>query len=415
MRYLVHSEDATFDSATGKYMFNLDRRISNPERIRINKATFVAATASTYPQVVYLRSSKISQTVRTKHTVELKDDGHEDGTDVLAVLQESHALGRYQTEPDQKDRWRSFDVHSHVPLRSIDFYFTNNRTLMPGVVQAGGGGGPLGAADDATIEALSDVVMWLDFSDPTRMLDGSYVQISGTPGDRFHTLQNRFPGTVGLIWSANTYEGMQLAAFGDNTFGMIGYNNWAAMADNSNNNPIVQAPCSFSAMFQVPPTTTGSALFKNNANFQFDLANNTFSWPDGAGGYDVVQGTSFMPSTRWFFQMQHEIDIDGDGLENVTGLFRNLVTGQEYTQTGTRPAYASNAFTNWAMSNASGHFEQIQSHIIITNNTDAADLLTIKNWMLAKYDVEPAGEEDPAPVTQDASFFVELQVKAGNR
>ena len=54
MRYLVHSEDATYDSTTGKYFFNLDTRIANPTRIRINKATFVAATASSYPQVVYM-------------------------------------------------------------------------------------------------------------------------------------------------------------------------------------------------------------------------------------------------------------------------------------------------------------------------------------------------------------------------
>ena len=92
MRYLVHSEDATFDSTTGKYYFNLDTRIANPTRIRINKATFVAATASSYPQVVYLRSNKISELTRTKHTVELLDEGHENQSDVLAVLAESHTL-----------------------------------------------------------------------------------------------------------------------------------------------------------------------------------------------------------------------------------------------------------------------------------------------------------------------------------
>ena len=52
MRYLVHSEDATFDATTGKYMFYLDRRIANPYSITISKANFVAATASSYPQVV---------------------------------------------------------------------------------------------------------------------------------------------------------------------------------------------------------------------------------------------------------------------------------------------------------------------------------------------------------------------------
>ena len=96
MRYLIHSEDATFDSTTGKYFFNLDRRIANPMRIRVNKAAYTAATASSYPNVEYLRSSKIHELIRTKHTVELKDNGHEDASDALAVLEEKHTLGRYK-------------------------------------------------------------------------------------------------------------------------------------------------------------------------------------------------------------------------------------------------------------------------------------------------------------------------------
>ena len=408
MRFLLHNSNADFDAATKTWFFHLDRRISNPTSLGVNKATFSpVSTLSPMPHVIYMHSRALSDIWRDKHTVVLRGDSHENNADVIAVLEETHTRGRYAL----KDKVQRFPVKRGAVARSIDIYFTDGTGAnLDGEIGAGGGGQPAGAADDSTIEALSDLVMWLDFSDFTRMLDGSYVQISGTPGDRFHTLQNRSPGTVGLIWAANTYEGMQLAAFGPNTFGMIGYNSWAAMSDNSNNNPIVGAgACSYSALFQVPPTTTGSALFKNNANFEFVMDNNTFSWPDGTGGYTIVQ-TTFMPNTRWFMQVSHEEDYDGDGTIAVSGLFRNLATGQEYTQTGTRPANVSNAFTNWAMSNASGHFEQIQSHIIITNNIDAADLLTIKNWMLAKYAVEAAAEPDPAPVTEDATFFAELDI-----
>ena len=127
MRYLIHSEDATFDTETGKYTFSLDRRISDPRRIRINSAAYIAPTMATYPQVVYLRSSKLSEAVRRKHTVELKDNSHENATDTLCVLHETHTTGRYNMDTQSK---RNFAVHSHLPLRKIDFYFTNNRTNL---------------------------------------------------------------------------------------------------------------------------------------------------------------------------------------------------------------------------------------------------------------------------------------------
>ena len=66
MRYLVHSDDSTFTD--GKYYYNLERRIANPRRIRVTQVCYTATTASTYPPVVYMRSSKLAQLTKTKHT-----------------------------------------------------------------------------------------------------------------------------------------------------------------------------------------------------------------------------------------------------------------------------------------------------------------------------------------------------------
>ena len=162
MRFLLHHEDATYDTATKTYWFNLDRRISNPTRIRVNKAAYTAATAGSYPQVVYIRSSALSEMARNKHTVELQSDNHENPSNVLCALQEGANLGRYSLEDA---RVHQFPTHSHLPVRRIDLTFTNNRTVLDGGANGvGGGGGNGSAVTDATIEAFNDLTIWLDNS-----------------------------------------------------------------------------------------------------------------------------------------------------------------------------------------------------------------------------------------------------------
>ena len=416
MRYLVHSEDATFDATTGKYMFYLDRRIANPYSITISKANFVAATASSYPQVVYLRSSKISQLILTKHTVELKDDGHEDSSDVLATLPESHTLGRYGTEKSL-----TFPFHSNTPLRKIDFFFTANRTLMPGEIQPGGGGVP-GAADDATIVAIgSKVVLWVDFSDFDNILSTSYSPITGT-GDKVAYIQNKFPGTTGLFFTSIITAGvpeLELASFG-NTYGLTGVagQTWVKTSDNTANNPEFAMPFTLFLMFRVPPTSQLVHLFQQQELFELELtASNTLkykTWENGAHSTREIQATTFVPNTFWFLECMGE-DTNGDGNIQLYWTFRNLVTGVEYTEDNT-PGLGDNTiiWNTWAFSKANSHFAHIQSHCIMYTDNDASDRAIIKTWMLAKYGVDEGVQETPV-VAEDASFFVELEIKSRNQ
>ena len=51
LKYLLHSSLANYDTVTKRWTFTLDRRISNPTRIRLRKATYstpgdVSATRS---------------------------------------------------------------------------------------------------------------------------------------------------------------------------------------------------------------------------------------------------------------------------------------------------------------------------------------------------------------------------------
>ncbi len=127
-KYLLHSENATFDATSKRWVFTLDRRISNPRVIRLAQASFTTpGDTSPHPTVVYLRSTALSRMIQRKHTVSLRSTAHENDTNILAVLTETHTRGRYAMTAG-----RSFQVHKDSNERSIDVYFTNGETLLEG-------------------------------------------------------------------------------------------------------------------------------------------------------------------------------------------------------------------------------------------------------------------------------------------
>ena len=77
MRYIVHSADCTYDTATHKHSIVLDRRISNPTTFRLVSALYEAPTLASYPLGVYLVSDALGEMIPQKHTVKLKASNHE--------------------------------------------------------------------------------------------------------------------------------------------------------------------------------------------------------------------------------------------------------------------------------------------------------------------------------------------------
>ena len=60
-RYLFHSEDA--DVVDNRFVFTLDKRISNPPPFRIRRAGFTRTTSTdAAPHAIYLRSDALEST-----------------------------------------------------------------------------------------------------------------------------------------------------------------------------------------------------------------------------------------------------------------------------------------------------------------------------------------------------------------
>ena len=64
VRFLLHSENATYNATTKKYTFALDRRIANPRSIRLSKANYQQKTETAYPLSVYVRSDAVTQLIK---------------------------------------------------------------------------------------------------------------------------------------------------------------------------------------------------------------------------------------------------------------------------------------------------------------------------------------------------------------
>ena len=206
MRYLVHADNSTYDVASKRFFFNLDRRFPNPTKIKLSKANYIASTADTYPTVVYLRSTAIDDLVKLKHTVELTDVAHENPSNTLAVLEETHDVARYRAPGAI-----AFPVHGHMATSKIDFYFTDNTTILDGVYTPT----QVAGTTDATMETHvfnSLIRVWLDFAKPDLVLNTALEQ--ATVGESLNRIISRTPGGDLQLMASGT-DKVQYTAFGD--------------------------------------------------------------------------------------------------------------------------------------------------------------------------------------------------------
>ena len=122
MRYLFNDKNASFDETSKKYKFHLLGRLREPTELTIENVEYVASTGQDIPSTVLLRSETLSNLILGKHVVIVKHntDNHDHETDILAVLQETHEVGRFRLSQVLK-----FKVDANYSATNIDIYFTD--------------------------------------------------------------------------------------------------------------------------------------------------------------------------------------------------------------------------------------------------------------------------------------------------
>ena len=409
MRYLLHHTDASYNSVTKKWIVTTDRRVSNPTSIRIASCTFTAATASSYPSVVYMRSDALTQLSRTKHTVELKAVDHEDNSNVIAVLQETHTLGRYAT----KDAVR-FPVHGHTQSTRIDIYFTDGTTIMAGEVV---GDSPASGLDADIVAIDDDLLAWFDFA-PARTLDAAYGEATDV-GDEVANIYNRSPGPATLVYVNQYGNPLQLAAVGS-ARGITRDGSWQSFADTSTPTGDLENVFCVHSLF-ITPSTSGahSYLFDIMMLKIFTWTSNSIGYKDDAGS-NAVLNFSTIPGRAYILTCERRDatqDYDGDGVvEGYEFHFRleDLVTDVVTTDTVVQGNDHPGSEQVWRLGKASTHFFHVQGPFLIHNGNNADDMANCQAWLRNKYTGE-TGTSEEAATSGPATFFVELDVKARNK
>ncbi len=405
MRYLFHHSDAAFDATSKRWKFTLDRRISNPRSIRLTKCVFTASTATSYPSVVYLRSDALHRMTKTKHTVELKANNHENPSNVIAVLQETHTQGRYAIS----EKGVSLPVHGHTHAREIDLYFTDGATVMDGEIAAGSVIG--GGADDSTMEDLgSDLVLWIDPEYAPLSAQSTLVTVDD---ESVEYLRNRSPGTSEIMLVSNNTDQFILTSFGE-TKAVIGgpQSAWAAMSDS--NGAAVDVTCSMHFTFRAPPSS-GAQVIVNMPKDMFTIRwwSNDLQFLDNNGSWDTITATNFLPNSEWYVECVNT-DSDGNGTPTFDWRFINLADlDTVITETTVGSVTSKSATADWLLSAANDHYTVAISSVAVLNTGGPNKRDTIMNWMLSRYTTESS--EEPPPPPQPATFMVELEVKQSQR
>jgi len=405
-KYLLHSDSATFDATSKKWFFNLEQRIHNPRVIRLAQASFTTAgDTSPHPAVVYLRSDAISRMCQRKHTVSLKDSGHNNDTHILAVLTETHTRGRYSMNAG-----RSFGVHKHNYERAIDIYFTSGETILEGTY----GGAPVSGStgDDAAIEAIPDLKMWMDMA-PGNLLDSAYANAENF-GDSVRYIYQHSSSEV------NTFTGLgdfDLTEWGSNgARGLSSQVSWQFANEFAGSNWLAQEDFSIVFGFRAPV----SALSGTSRIFDFwwiDVytEQGVFAIKDVNGtrnstGLVVIPGKDYIVTIR-------RADDDGDGTYLFYSRAERLDTSTVSTGTPLPIGKAVNQQQAYYLSKANEHFLDktgiLSYFIFFLGGDDGTHVAESETWIRNKYNGTSTSSSSETASGEDATFFLELDITQG--
>lgn len=176
---------------------------------------------TSYPSVVYLQSAELSKITKRDHTYDVTDShGHQNRTDTIAVLRESHTAARYTLAFE-----RQFQLVDNINCPLIDFkMISNSGTVLFGPYTA-----PMidtFSNLQTSFNAGTVKIIWdSDHQNAMTKEGGGYAtQI----GDLVHQFKARLPSDESAVLTRSSVNGLQLVKTANgNTFG----SNWESMYD----------------------------------------------------------------------------------------------------------------------------------------------------------------------------------------
>ena len=394
MRLLLHSGDATYNDTTKTYTFSLDRRINRPKLLRVVKAHYANAVGAVHPLVVYVESDALASLINKKHTLKLKDDGHEHGTSIICTLSETHTAGRYDLQQDV----RTFETDPDKHIREIDIRFSNNGVAISKTASSGSNV----TGSDAEVLAIGDdLLAFIDFA-PSRTLNQAFAPVDQA-GQTVYYLYNRGNNTE-LIFQNAYGNGTQLAAFGSH-LGITQQGSWESLLDSW---PV--------DLNDVEPTFCIHSLFKlTNLNFTylFDIGYiKCLIWNQTLSFYDInnnkVSALAIIPHVDYLLTVRR---IDGANAASLEWRLERLDDNTVSTATtvaGLTGPPNANGFP-YRLGHASTHFTHVQSSLILHNGIDATHQETCQTWLRNAHAGTAGNAQETT--TAEAEWFLSLDIK----
>ena len=402
VRLLLHSEDAAYDASTKKFSFALDRRLDKPTSLKVVKVQYGAATATSYPLVIYMRSDALHRVIKDKHSLRLKNANHEETTNIICTLTETDNSQKYSLEKDG----RTFITDPHVHLTNIDIYFTNNATILDGELDAAAAS--TSTVTDTDIANIPTLNLWQDMRENT-LLSSTYTNTPSI-GDNFRYIYQNAAANQTMVF--NTYGDMQVAALGQGR-GMMSNVSWNYAIDGSMPNVwSAGGNITYVFSFKMAHTATGDIKILNHRAFEIEFRSGVVFLKDGAGAW--ISTNLLLIPTKDYMLTVRRMDEDGDGVFSFECSLENLETNAVSTGSVPGPLIAENNQTNWWYSNASQHYflqSGVMGPLIAWNNIDPTHVTNAQNWIRGQYEGTDTtvATEDPSPGV-DATWFVELEV-----
>ena len=391
MRYLLHSSEATYNSTTKKFVYSLDRRIQDPVSIKLTKASFVCSTAAEYPPVVYVRSDGLSRLCKSKHTVALKNEGHEDGTNIIAVLEERHVAGKFSLE----ELPRVLPVKKHENVTEIDLFFTDNGTVLDGVYTPTEVPGTTDVMMEAHVSS-GDIRVWLDLSKDGSVLNN--VSEQAALEDSVTKIISRAPGGT-LQMNTSGQNKVKFAALGSGrAVARQGTASWGSISGSATNLPDLDEGHHF-FLFKSPPDASQLDVLWQSGSLHCFVWSDQIQFKDPQNGYNQT-GLVVLDSTDYLL----EFDYDAVTCDvHLTKLSDNSTQTAEDQGPIQDPDGTTRSF-----STAQTHMQSHHGDYVHCTSAAADD---VRAYLKQRYNGE-ATVPVVDPDGKDASFFLELEIRA---
>ena len=412
MQFLFNKSDATVDSAQ-KFNYSLSNRLPNPTRFAVSDVQYTAATTNNMPVCVYLRSQALTNLMRKKHSVQVKEAQRADRqTDVIAVLSETHTQGRFA----MKDR-NQFLLNPHTWLRDIDFYFTRpDGSIMDNLYTPNAVPGTT-LSDLETLYNAGTLKFFADAS-----LASSFTKEDGTQAALNDTVKQwttRFPDDESIAFTRSTVDGISLVNFDDepHVFALTQNDNGGSYEYLLDTEIGFDFPDQGSIHFlwETDSSLAGyERIMKQNHFFDLVLNNGSLSCREAVGGaqhfmiHNIQPSTSYLLELRWTKGAPVGSDHNVSYTLNATKLV--VDNNQEYSGSATDVVMRSSGSKRYLyLSDAQTGLDSKQSSIIMSDSPTDQQRAQIKNYLMKTWlNQSTTPEVDPNAV--DSNFHITLQI-----